>query len=311
MRHEYRITEADAERRLDRWLQTALEDAPFSLVRKLLRKKDVKVNGRRGRPETRLRAGDVVVVHHDLREASGPRSSAEGPYRGPAIEVLHRDEDFVYVDKPPIVSCSDDPDDTATLPRWLAGAFADEIGRGEMRPEPCHRLDRGTSGIVLVSLRPRAHERFRRALAEGLVEKTYEVVVEGRPPRKQWTCDLPLRRVDRARRDGPRVVRAETDEPSAQEARTHFRVLRMSAPYALLEAQPVTGRTHQIRAHCHAQGLPVVGDLRYGPASQRSDGDGQLLHARRLRVADVEDAVEVVADWPPPRRERLGRLGLV
>lgn len=312
MRREFRITEADADRRLDRWLQGALGDAPFSLVRRLLRQKDVKVNGGRGRPETRLHAGDVVVVHHQFRDSPAfepPRSM--GPYEGPPIGVLHRDDDFVYVDKPPRVSCSDDPDDTATLPRWLTENFAAEITRGEVRPEPCHRLDRGTSGIVVVSLRARAHERFRRALQAGSVEKTYEVAVEGRPSSDVWTCELPLRRLDRARRDGPRVVAAEVGESGAQAARTKFRVLRASASHVLLEACPLTGRTHQIRAHCQAQGLPVVGDLRYGPPSADESGDGQLLHARRLRVADVENAPEVVSDWPASRRESLGRLGLV
>lgn len=311
MRHEFHITEADAGRRLDRWLQAALGDVPFSLVRRLLRQKEVKVNGRRGRPDTTLATGDEVVVHHRTRsKPERERAPVAGPYRGPAIEALHRDDLFLFVDKPPVVSCSDDGRDGASLPRWLAETFAREIAAGTLRPEPCHRLDRGTSGVVAVALVARAHELFRRALEDGRVEKSYEVVVRGAPAEEEWTCDLPLRRVTHARRREPRMVAAAAGEDGAQDARTHFRVLRRAGGLALLRAEPRTGRTHQIRAHCHAQGLPVVGDPRYGAQGEPED-DGQMLHARRLRAVGDEIDFDVDVPWPAERRARLEEWGLL
>lgn len=318
MRHEFPVTAPDAGRRLDRFVQVALGGVPASLVQRLLRQKKVRVNEARGRADLRLRAGDVVVVHHVARavEASSlggvPRA-----YTGPPIEVLASSDDFLFVHKPAGVSCSDDGWDTAVLALWLAEHLRERIARDEVRPEPCHRLDRGTTGIVAVALTVAAFERFRAALESGAVHKEYEVAVWGAPERQQWVCELPLLRRKRARADEQRVVVAadgDLESGLAWTAVTEFEVL-VRGPWAtLLRARPRTGRTHQIRAHCFASGLPVVGDPRYGDprhsTSAEHEPQHQLLHARRLHLDDVHGSIHVEASWPTAEAEVLRSLGL-
>jgi RluA family pseudouridine synthase len=232
-------------------------------------------------------------------------------YDGPPIEVLHEDEDYLLLAKPAAVTCSDDEQHEAALPLWLAERFAERIEAGAVRPEPCHRLDRGTTGVVAVALTARAFEDFRLALETAQVEKTYEVVVRGQPPDLHWRCRLPLKRAARAHRTSPRVVVADRSDPEAWTASTDFEILSHHEGHALLRAQPLTGRTHQIRAHCLAQGLPVLDDPRYGDTSPTRESDGQLLHARSLRVELASRVLEASSDWPESRRRRLARLGLM
>ncbi len=311
----FRITEADADRRLDRWLQPALGGAPFSLVRRLLRQRRVRINGRRARAEDRLRVGDEVVVHHRPEQGTIPTRVAshdrDRPYQGPPIEILHQGEDLVFVAKPAGAACSDDGRDPAAIDRWLRERFAEAIASGRARPVPAHRLDRGTSGVLAVALTAAACERFRQALESGSVRKCYQLVVHGRASFDEREIDLPLRRRSGAAAHEPRVV---VDHQGGRPARTRLRTLARTGSHSLLEAELLTGRTHQIRAHVAAIGLPLVGDARYGDAVRdRAAGietGVPLLHARALVLQDREPALEVRAPWPPDRRAALVRLGL-
>ena len=309
----------DAGRRLDRFVQAALGDVPTSLVQRLLRQKKVRVNDVRGRGDQRLHPGDLVVVHH----VANPRESVASAtpvraYEGPPIEVLGELDDFLFVAKPAGVACSDDGHDLDSLALWLASHLRERIERGEVRPEPCHRLDRGTTGVVAVALTARAFERFRRALTGGDVHKEYEVAVWGSPELDTWTCELPLVRRGRVRAREPRMV-AVIGDPTGLDvayATTEFEVITRGERATLLRALPLTGRTHQIRAHCRATGLPVIGDPRYGDddldAAHPSPLLHQLLHARRLHWQDPEAAIDidVMAAWESADTSILLELGL-
>lgn len=313
MKHEFVVTAADADRRLDRFVAAALGRVPMSLVRRLLRKKKIRVNGERGRAERRLAAGDRVVVHHSPRSKPGPGEQAPRvEYAGPPIPVLAETDDFLFVAKPGGVACSDDGHDDHALAAWFRSFLRERIESGEVRPEPCHRLDRHTTGVVAVALTAAAFERFRRALEHEQVRKTYEVVVHGAPDHDRFEVDVPLVRRPRPRADEPRMVDAREDtSAAAQDARTRFTVLHRRRDVSLLRAEPLTGRTHQIRAHCRVAGLPVVGDPRYGDAAREDDRRGQLLHARAIALTDGDIPIEVRADWPPDRARRLRELGLL
>ena len=295
MRYEFVVTAADADRRLDRFVASHLDQAPMGLVRRLLRQKKIKVNGERPEASRRLAAGDVVVVHHVARETTA--ATEPRPYEGPPIDVLDEREDFLFVNKPAGVACSDDGSDPAALARWLENALAERIACGEVRPEPCHRLDRDTTGVVVVALTAAAFDRFRRALEAGVVTKEYEVVVHGRPKTAHFTVDTPLVRRGKVRADRPRMVAGD----DGVDARTECSRLHDTETSSLLRARPITGRTHQIRAHLRIAGLPVVGDPRYGdPARDRAVAAprGQLLHARRLTI---DEDLGVEAPWPRDR----------
>ncbi|HKK73025.1 MAG TPA: RluA family pseudouridine synthase [Candidatus Krumholzibacteria bacterium] len=314
MKHEFVVTAADAGRRLDRFVAVQLGRVPMSLVRRLLRTKKIRVDGKRGRADQQLSEGDRVVVHHTPRPSAGtePPSSPARPYTGPPIEVLAEIDDLLFVAKPAGVACSDDGRDDHALAAWLREFLRDRIGSGEVRPEPCHRLDRHTTGVVVVALTAAAFDRFRRALEHDHVHKTYEVVVHGTPESARFDVDVPLARRRDARTHEPRMIDAgEETTIGGQRARTCFHLLRRSGGVSLLRAEPLTGRTHQIRAHCRIVGLPVVGDPRYGDPALDPDRNGQLLHARTIRLEDGEAPIEIHADWPQDRLRRLLGYGLI
>lgn len=316
MRHDFEVRAPDAGRRLDRFVQGALGGVPTSLVQRLLRQKKIRLNGVRARADQRVQEGDVVVVHHVASAEPAPARDTRA-YEGPPIEILHEDASFLLVAKPAGVSCSDDGRDPAALAVWLAAYFGQRIAQGEVRPQPCHRLDRGTTGVVAIALTVAAFDRFRVALANEHVHKEYEVAVWGAPEQERWTCEIPLVRRERVRGDEPRVVAASAEEiaaATAWPARTEFAVLVGGEGATLLGARLRTGRTHQVRAHCCASGWPVVGDPRYGAAhldrGRSIEVDHQLLHARRLQLRDAEGRVEAEAPWPPRERRALRSLGL-
>jgi len=304
VKYEFIVTAADADRRLDRFVAARFDQAPMGLVRRLLRQKKIKVNGQRPEAAHRLTAGDVVVVHHVARGGAPDPSAGAAfeprPYEGPPIEVLAERDGFFFVNKPAGVACSDDGSDTQTLARWLENELTTRIASGEVRPEACHRLDRDTTGVVAVALGAAPFDSFRRALEAGKVHKSYEVVVHGSPSAVRFVIDTPLVRRGDVRADEARMIDG-TGSTDALEARTEFELLASASDLSLLRARPITGRTHQIRAHCRIAGLHVVGDPRYGDAARDEAVEatsGQLLHARALRF---EGFGEVVATWPEIR----------
>lgn len=311
MKHEIRVSEADAGRRLDRWLQSALPDLGFTAIRRLLRKRKVRRNGVRAHGDEVLQAGDLVVLHAPpTGSAPAPVTQDARSYRGPDVEVLEEDDDFLFVLKPATVACSDDGQDERALQLWLRERYGDAIAAGTLRPEPCHRLDRGTTGVLAIAKKARGHESFRQALQAERVEKVYEVAVWGSPPGPRWSCRVPLRRQAQVARDRPRVVAAEPGSPEAMPARTDFIALRASGPRTLLRATLHSGRTHQIRAHCLIEGLAVVHDPRYGRPDDEA-GDGPMLHARELHLHLPDRRIHVQAPWPSPRSRWLHEWGLV
>lgn len=317
MRHDFTVTPADAGRRLDRFVQAALGGVPGGLVQKLLRKGKVRVGGVKRPGSHRLAEGDEVVVHHSPRPADrAPEPSRLPRYDGPPIGVLLEDDHFLFVDKPAGVACSDDGRDAACLPAWLRQRWPAAFAAPGFHPEPAHRLDRGTTGVVVVARTAAAATAFREASEAGRVEKCYRVAAWGGPPGGELEVELPLRRVDRPRAGEPKVIAAAADEEGAQAARTHFRVLSCAGQAHLLEARLGTGRTHQVRAHCLAQGWPVVGDRRYGDrelddAAGLAGAPGHpLLHAAGISSTLLGVDYRVEAPLPAGPSRVLQKLGL-
>ncbi|RKZ18088.1 hypothetical protein DRQ53_01505 [bacterium] len=300
---EIKVDAVDEGRRLERYLAKLDGGLPPSLVRRLLRQRRVRVNDRRVRDGALLlHAGDQLQIHHDFTQSEAQIDDRR--WRGPSVEVLHQDKDFLVLNKPAGVACSDDGADESALQVWLREHLSAEIDAGRARPEPCHRLDRETTGVVVVALGPVSFDRFRRALEDGQVRKVYEVAVRGVPTEESFQCDLALQRSEGVGRDEPRMVPGQE-----LDALTRFRLITSRAGRSLLEAVPVTGRTHQIRAHCLALDLPVIGDRRYNPQRAGDDPPHQLLHARRLQL-DGEGGFDLQAAWPPDRRAWLQEAGL-
>ena len=205
---------------------------------------------------------------------------------------------MLVIDKPAGIAVHAGPGGGPHLEHWFP-----LLRFGLPRPPAlAHRLDRDTSGCLILGRHPKALRRLGALFAEGKVEKIYWAVVQGAPAEPQGTIDAPLRK-DTARRIGWRM---EVD-PAGQRAVTQYRVLGTAGGRSWLELRPKTGRTHQIRVHCATLGCPVVGDPTYGgPPSEHLH-----LHARALTIPlyPARPAIQASAPVPPHMLAALGRLG--
>jgi tRNA pseudouridine32 synthase/23S rRNA pseudouridine746 synthase/23S rRNA pseudouridine1911/1915/1917 synthase len=214
-----------------------------------------------------------------------------------ADRVLYRDGLILVINKPAGIAVHPGPGGGPDL----------ESGFGALRfglPHPpalAHRLDRDTSGCLVLGRHPKALRRLGALFADGKVEKVYWAVVEGRPPQNAGRIEASLRKITRG--SGWRMI----VDPEGQRALTDYRVLGTDDSRTWLELRPRTGRTHQIRVHCAALGYPVIGDPVYGPGS----GGPLLLHARAIAVPlyPAKPPIEVTAPPPPHMLGALARLG--
>ncbi len=232
---------------------------------------DVTVDGLPAQKNHRLRAGETIAVR-----AAAPPAAAGDPAAVP-YEVLYEDADLLIVEKPAgVVVHPAGPHRGATLSEALAARGA--AGGEPWRPGIVHRLDRDTSGLLVVAKSEEAHRRLKAALAAREIAREYLALVEGRPASRTGTIDAPLGRDRRVR------TRRSIDSDRPREARTHFETAEALPSTTLLRVRLETGRTHQIRAHFHAIGHPVCGDREYGSAG-RYGLERQFLHAARLELA--------------------------
>jgi 23S rRNA pseudouridine1911/1915/1917 synthase len=255
--------------RLDVFLARRVEDLSRSQARRLIDEGLVTVDGRPERPSHRLASGACVAA--TLPPAEEARPAAE-PI---PLTVIYQDEDVIVVDKPAGLTVHPAPGHpSGTLVNALL-AIAPELAaaRETMRPGIVHRLDKDTSGLLVVARSERARASLIRQLKQREVHKTYLALVQGVPQPPQGAIEAPVGRHPRNRKKMAVVA-------GGREAETRYRVREVLDGFALLEVEPVTGRTHQVRVHLAAIGHPVVGDGVYG---RRSPLVGrQFLHAWRL-----------------------------
>jgi 23S rRNA pseudouridine1911/1915/1917 synthase len=244
--------------------------------------------------------GQAVAKRHSLAEGATVRVRL-APRPAPALTpedvpftIRYEDAALLVVDKPAgVVTHPSRGHASGTL---VHGLLARGIGGGgdAERPGIVHRLDRDTSGLLVVAKTDRAHRRLQRMLREREIERTYLVLVHGAFP-AALTVDRPVGRDVRNRTR----MSTRTDRP--REARTHFRRIAAFDGYSLLEARLETGRTHQIRVHLQAAGFPVVGDPVYGRRGDELGLRRQFLHARRISFPHPDTGAEIVveSDLPP------------
>jgi 23S rRNA pseudouridine1911/1915/1917 synthase len=273
----------DAGARLDAFLAGPLGSR--ARAQRLIETGAVRVDGALVPKRHRVAAGETVTV--DL-----PEEPAAAPAAAPAaFAVPYADEHLLVVDKPAGVVVHPARGHRAgTLAQALVGVAA---GGEEGRAGIVHRLDRDTSGLLVVARSPEAHRRLKAALQARAVTREYLALVEGRPPARSGTIDAPIGRDRRVRTR----VSTDTDDPRA--AVTHFALEEALARTTLLRVRLETGRTHQIRAHMQAIGHPVAGDPEYGTA-RRLGLERQFLHAARLRFAHPFGGATVDVESPLP-----------
>ena len=313
---ELTVSADAAGQRLDKFVRRALRDVPLSHVYKMLRTRKVRVNGERGRADRILAEGDRIAVRGDEERLLAPeRPGVPAPAR-PSFRVLHEDEHLLAVDKPAGLAAHPGTGITgATLVEEARGYLKvpKSLPPGEFRPSPAHRLDRETSGVILVAKTRKAMVRLTEIFTHGEgVSKSYLALVKGKMPRAEGVIDLPLSEHEQTGRS--KALRGV----KLQEAVTRYRVVSSMHEASLLAVRIETGRTHQIRRHLQAVGHPVAGDRRYGNfpwnrlARQRWGLDRMFLHAWKLELPHpVTGArLRLEAPLPPELAGVLSRLNL-
>lgn len=302
------------EERLDHFLVAHLPAFSRSRLQQLIREGRASVEGRvLRRPSWRLRGGEYLALEIEEPVAPGvpPRPAPEAI----PLRVLYEDDDLAVIDKPAgLVVHAGAGRRGGTLVNALVHRFRQlSTFGGPLRPGIVHRLDKATSGVLLVAKTDAAHAQLVEQFRRRQVEKRYLALVHGRLPRARDSIRLPVAR------DLRRRTRMTTRRREGRAATTEYRVLQTAAGFSLLEVILHTGRTHQIRVHLAALGHPVVGDTLYGaPRQLRWDNFSQptlnrnFLHAQRLRFRHPrrEETVEVTAALPNELVELLDRLGM-
>ena len=301
------VGEESAGQRIDNYLTRILKGVPKSHVYRILRSGEVRLNGKRVGPEARLAIGDTVRVP-PIRTAEVARKGSASLAR--QIPIVYEDDDVIVVDKPAGLAVHGGSGVAHGLIESL------RAGRPQARfLELAHRLDRDTSGLLIVAKRRPALTELHRQLRDGEVDKRYLVLVKGCWRDEKRTVRLALHKF--ATREGERRVRVDDD--LGRDAATTFRRIQVwrdhDPPLTLLEAELLTGRTHQIRVHLAHLGFPLAGDDKYGDFAWNRDLakaglKRMFLHAARLAFAHPASGtrMELESALPPDLARHIASL---
>jgi 23S rRNA pseudouridine1911/1915/1917 synthase len=258
--------------RLDKYVADAVAELSRTYARQLIEDAHILLNGRDARPSALVHGDDLVTVR---RPVSQPTDLVAEDI---PLNVVYEDADVVVVDKPAGMVVHPAPGHlSGTLVNALLARYPDITVSGDLRPGIVHRLDRDTSGLLVVARNDAARHRIQAQQQARTMLKVYLAVVEGRFKEPEGVIDAPIARhpTDRTRMA---IV------PDGRTARTHWRLREDLGDYSLIEARLETGRTHQIRVHFAYKSRPVLGDPLYGPRKPRATFglSRQFLHAHRL-----------------------------
>lgn len=300
MDRKLELVAAVADVRLDRYVAEEHPELSRSHVQKLISDGLVTVNGLPAKGSHRLKVGDRITV-----VVPPPAASSVEPEEIP-LNIVYEDSDLLVVDKPAGLTVHPSPGHPShTLVNAVLAHYPGlEGAAGSTRPGIVHRLDKDTSGLMMVAKTQEAHQNLSGQMKARQVAKRYLVLVHGRLSPSTGAIEAPIGRDPRNRKKMAVVSRG-------RESRTGYRVSRYLDNYTLLEVTLETGRTHQIRVHLSAIGFPVAGDETYGrrsPVLKR-----QFVHACHLgfRLPSTGEYVEFNSELPPDLEEALERLSLL
>ena len=262
------------EGRLDKYLSDKLEDMTRSYLKKLISDdKAVLVNGNPAKPNYKLKPGDIIELA--VPEPIELEIKAENI----PLDIVYEDNDMLVVNKPQgMVVHPAAGNYTGTLVNALLYHCGDSLSgiNGEKRPGIVHRIDKDTSGLLLVAKNDNAHQKLSSQIKEHSLTRAYKALVHGNIKQDSGRIDAPI-----GRHPSDRKKMTITDKNS-REAVTNFRVLERYGRYTFVECILETGRTHQIRVHMSKNGHPIVGDKTYGVKKEEFNLAGQLLHAYKV-----------------------------
>ncbi len=296
----YTINKELAGNRIDKVLPTLDENLTRVMAQKLIEQENVKVNGKSVKTSYKLNENDKVEVEiPEVKEISIKAQDI-------SVEVLYEDNDIIVVNKPKglvVHPANGNPDGTLVnaLMKICKGTLSG-IG-GEIRPGIVHRLDKDTSGVLIVAKNDKAHLALCEQIKNREVKKTYLALTRGIIKENEATINMPI---GRSTTDRKKMAVIKT----GKEAITHFKVLERFKENTLLEINLETGRTHQIRVHLSQIGYPIVGDMVYSNGKNKFGVQGQMLHAWKIKFMHpiTGKKMEIEAPLPPYFEDVLEKL---
>lgn len=306
-----------AGKRLDQFLVSQLPDTSRARVQELIAAEKVLVNGKAAKASVKLRGGEQIEIIGEV-----PRPPLRATAEDIPLDIIYEDNDLAVIDKPAGMmvhagaGATDNERNRGTLVNALLHRFGalSNLG-GELRPGIVHRLDKETSGLIIVAKNDSAHRKLAAEFSGRRIKKTYIALVHGWPKKDKGTIASSISR------DAVRRSRMTTRRSGGREAITHFEVERRIdsayGKFALLKLKIETGRTHQIRVHMSSLGHPVVGDTLYGaPREIRGKPGPELSLARNfLHAAELQfvhprtgETLSLAAHLPAQLQEFLGQL---
>lgn len=299
-----KVAEGEEGMRLDRWFKTHYAGLPHSRLEKLLRTGQVRVDGARAKSSTRLEAGQTVRIPPlpDVAPPPQPKHTLSKADRDFLASItLYEDDDLLILNKPSGVAVQGGTKTPHHIDRLL-----ERMGDGpETRPRLVHRLDRDTSGVLVIAKRRAVAAKLGRAFQTRSVRKIYWALVHGLPKPPQGKVDAAL--VKAAGPEGDRVRKARPGEQDvAQSAVTYYAMVdRAGQTVSFLSLKPVTGRQHQLRAHMAILGHPILGDEKYPSGKELPDGIERKLHLHARRISFPHPSGEGVVDVTAPLPEHM------
>lgn len=284
------VDEINKGKRLDSYISDNMDKISRSFAQKLIENQQVTINGKNEKASYKVCAGDNIQV--DVPEAQGTKLKAQDI----PVDVVYEDKDIIVVNKPKgmvVHPANGNPD--GTLVNAILAMCKDSLSGigGEIRPGIVHRLDKDTSGLLIIAKNNEAHVKMSKQIQDRLVTKKYIALIRGVVKDDEATIDMPIARskVDRKKM---------AVDKAGKQAVTHFKVIKRYRGYTLLEIKIDTGRTHQIRVHMAKIGYPVVGDMVYSNGKNEFGIEGQMLHAKSLEFSHPITGKKMHLEAPLP-----------
>lgn len=294
MKKEIHVNEVNEKIRLDAYISKQMQDLSRSMIQKLLEGNKINVNGKTEKPAYKVQNGDIIEIN--IEEPKEVKIEAQDI----PLDIIYEDEDILVVNKQKglvVHPANGNPD--GTLVNAVMAHCKDSLSGigGELRPGIVHRLDKDTSGLLIIAKNDKAHIQMSNQIKNREVKKTYIALVRGTIAENEATINMPIGRSTKDRKKMA-VIK------SGKEAVTHFKVLNRyttdKGSYTLLEIKIDTGRTHQIRVHMAEIGHPVIGDVAYSNGKNEFGVEGQCLHAKRLEFTHPITGKEMKLEAPLP-----------
>ena len=296
-----KINEESVGKRIDSFIPSIKKDISRSMVQKLIKEENIKVNGKETKHSYKLKLNDEIEI--SIPEAKEIDLKAQDI----PLDIIYEDDDIIVINKPKgmvVHPANGNPD--GTLVNAVMAICKDSLSGigGEIRPGIVHRLDKDTSGAIIVAKNDKAHVNLSEQLKEHKVKKTYLALVRGIIKENEATINMPISRSNKDRK------KMDVNK-EGKEAITHFKVLRRyKNKYTLLQINLETGRTHQIRVHLSYIGYPIIGDEVYSNGKNEWGIKGQCLHAWKLEFTHpiTKEKISLEAEIPEYLKNILKEL---